>query len=167
MGYSTGSDAMRLLFGDRSCRPCLSSRRSSTGKLRTLPASIRKDPWAKRPPFIDFSEINWLCFVDFGCCTPPRNEPSSMGSASRRRLVTKNNCSRLGRLTACPIRLRRIRNEANSPCRIRRDGGCRRQSGTEVRMSFTEWFIVLAPIIILGCMLLLAIDRAKRRGIWH
>ena len=48
-----------------------------------------------------------------------------------------------------------------------KSNGCRRQSGTEVRMSFTEWFIVLAPIVILACMLLLAIDRAKRRGIWH
>lgn len=39
--------------------------------------------------------------------------------------------------------------------------------GKEAQMTFTEWFIVLAPIIILACMLLLAIDYAKRRGIWH
>jgi hypothetical protein len=57
------------------------------GRCQHQSARIVCEPSA---PFFDFAEINWLCFVDFGCCTPPaRNDPPpfGLGEASKTRHI--------------------------------------------------------------------------------
>jgi hypothetical protein len=81
-----GWDAMRLLYGGRSCRRCLLSKRSDTDRLligcnfghQSRQASFVAKPHSdarvsagkpsNRPHrFIDFPDENWLRSVNFGC----------------------------------------------------------------------------------------------------